>query len=238
MSDIAAFWSYLARGPLLWLVLTLAAYGVGAALHRRTRGASWANPVLVAMLLLGALLSATGTAYETYFNGAQFIHFLLGPATVALVLPLHSNLGRLKRAALPVMAALLAGSLVAVLSALSIGALFGLSPEVMASLAPKSATAPVAIGLAEQMGGAGTLTATLVILTGIIGAVTAKPLFNALGIRDWRARGLAVGVASHGIGTARAFQVHPVAGAFAGLGMALNAVLTALIAPSLLAMFQ
>lgn len=108
----------------------------------------------------------------------------------------------------------------------------------MASLAPKSATAPVAIGISETLGGSPTLTAVLVILTGIIGAVVATPLLNLLGLRDWRARGFAVGVAAHGIGTARALQVNPSAGAFAGLGMGLNAVLTAFLAPVVLAFFR
>jgi putative effector of murein hydrolase len=95
----------------------------------------------------------------------------------------------------------------------------------------------VAIGIAENIGGLPTLTAVLVILTGVIGAVVATPLLNLLGLRDWRARGFALGVAAHGIGTARAFHVHPTAGAFAGLGMGMNAVLTALIAPYILALF-
>lgn len=238
MNDLAAFWSYLAEGPLLWLALTLLAYTAGDACFRVSGRRPYVNTVLVAVLILAVILWATGTPYATYFEGAQFVHFLLGPATVSLALPLHDNLGRLRRAALPVLAALLAGSATAAISALAIGRALGLHGEVLASLAPKSATAPVAIGIAERVGGAPTLTAALVILTGITGAVVATPLLDAMRIRDWRARGLAVGVASHGIGTARAFQVNPTAGAFAGLGMALNAVATAFIAPLVLALFR
>lgn len=237
MSDPALIWSYLAQGPLLWLTATLVAYLLGDAVFRAAGQASWANPVLLAILLLALLLQATGTGYATYFQGAQFVHFMLGPATVALALPLYDNLPRVRRAALPMLAALVAGSGVAVLSALAIAGAFGIEGPVLASLAPKSTTAPVAIGIAEKLGGQPTLTAALVLLTGIFGAIVVTPLLNALKVRDWRARGFAVGVAAHGIGTARAFQVNATAGAFSGIGMGLNAVLTAIIAPLALRLF-
>lgn len=238
MNDLATFWSYLSEGPLLWLTLTLVAYAVGDACYRRSGRKPYVNTVLVAVVLLALVLWSTGTSYSTYLEGAQFVHFLLGPATVALALPLYDNLARLRRAALPVLAAVIVGSAVAAGSAVAIAAALGVGPEALASLAPKSATAPVAIGIAEKIGGAPTLTAVLVILTGITGAVFATPLLNLMGIRDWRARGLAVGVASHGIGTARAFQVNPTAGAFAGLGMALNAVATSFLAPLILSLVR
>ncbi len=237
MTDVAQIWSYLSQGPLLWLTATLVAYGIGDACYRAANRLPLVNPVLIAVVLLGALLWLTATPYATYFEGAQFVHFLLGPATVCLALPLADNLPRLRRALLPVIAALLVGSVTAMASALAIARAFGADAALLAALAPKSATAPVAIGIAEGMGGQPTLTAVLVILTGITGAIIATPLLNLLRLKDWRARGFAVGVASHGIGTARAFQVHPTAGAFAGLGMALNAVLTALLAPVLLRLF-
>lgn len=231
MTDFAEIWAYLSRGPLLWLTATLAAWALADALARALGRAPLANPVLFAVMLLAGLLWLTGTPYATYFEGAQFVHFLLGPATVALALPLHAQMAQLRRAALPVLAALLAGSATAVVSALVIARALGVEGVVLLSLAPKSATAPVAMGVAERIGGSPTLAAVLVILTGLVGAVIATPLLNALRIRDWRARGLAAGVAAHGIGTARALQVHPVAGAFAGIGMGLNALLTALLVP-------
>lgn len=238
MNELAAFWSYLSEGPLLWLALTLAAYALGDACFRASGQKPYVNTVLVAVSILALILWATATSYVTYFEGAQFVHFLLGPATVALALPLYDNLARLRRSALPVLAAVLAGSTVAAGSAVAVAAALGVGPAELAALAPKSATAPVAIGIAEKIGGAPTLTAVLVIITGITGAVIATPLLNALRIRDWRARGLAVGVASHGIGTARAFQVNATAGAFSGLGMALNAVATAFVAPLVLSFFR
>lgn len=237
MTDPALIWSYLAQGPLLWLTATLVAYLAGDACFRAAGRQSWANPVMIAVILLAVLLWLTGTDYATYFEGAQFVHFMLGPATVALALPLYDNLPRVRRAFLPMMAALIAGSVTAVVSALVIGRALGLDVAVLASLAPKSTTAPVAIGIAERIGGQPTLTASLVLLTGILGAIVATPLLNALRIRDWRARGFAVGVAAHGIGTARAFQVSETAGAFSGIGMGMNAVLTAIIAPLALRLF-
>ncbi len=236
-ADPALIWAYLSEGPLLWLAATLAAYAAGDWISRAARRQGWANPVLIAVLLLGLLLLGTGTPYATYFEGAQFVHFMLGPATVCLALPMYDNLPRMRAAALPILAGLVAGSAVAVVSALAIARGFGIEGPVLAALAPKSTTAPVAIGIAERLGGAPTLTAVLVLTTGILGAIIVTPLFDALGLRDWRARGLAVGTAAHGIGTARAFQVNPTAGAFAGIGMGLNAILTAFIAPLALRLF-
>ena len=238
MSGVAEIWVYLAQGPLIWLTATLAAYLLGDAASRATGRHPVVNPVLIAVLALGGLLWATGTGFDTYFEGAQFVHFMLGPATVALAVPLQANFARIRRSALPMAAALLVGSLTAMGGALGIGWALGLRGDVLLSLAPKSATAPVAIGVAEAVGGIPALTAVLVIVTGIVGAVVATPLLNALGMRDWRARGFAVGVAAHGIGTARAFQVNETAGAFAGIGMGANAVLTAALAPLVIALFQ
>lgn len=237
MRDVADIWSYLAQGPLLWLTLTLLAYALADLAAEALGRPPLANTVLISVLLLGLMLWATGTPYATYFEGAQFVHFLLGPATVSLAVPLYRQRTRLRRAVLPVLAGVATGSVVAMVSALAIGRALGLDLATLASLAPKSTTAPVAIGIAEGLGGSPTLAAVLVILTGITGALIATPLLNALRLRDWRARGLAVGTAAHGIGTARAFQVHPTAGAFAGIGMGLNAILTALLAPVVLRLF-
>jgi putative effector of murein hydrolase len=237
MDDLAQIWAYLSREPLLWLTATLAAYVIGDAAAQAAGRAPWANPVLVAVILLAGLLMATGTPYATYFEGAQFVHFLLGPATVALAVPLWAQRARLRRAVLPVAAGLLAGSLTSVVAALAIGRALGLDLATLASLAPKGTTAPVAIGIAQGLGGSPTLAAVLVLLTGITGALVVTPLFNAMGLTDWRARGLAVGTAAHGIGTARALQVHPTAGAFAAIAMGLNAILTALLAPLVLRAF-
>lgn len=233
MTGVAHLWSYLSTTLLLWLTATVLAYLAADAAARRLGNPPWANPVLLSVFLIAPVLWITRTEYATYFEGAQFIHFLLGPATVALALPLWDNRDTIRQTVAPILLALLSGSIVAAGSAILLARAFGLSTEVILSLAPKSTTAPVALGISEAIGGLPSLTAVLVILTGIIGAVTVTPLMSLLRIRDWRARGFAVGVAAHGIGTARAFQVNPVAGAYAGIAMALNALLTSLLVPTL-----
>lgn len=224
-------WVYLSATPLLWLTATLVAYLIGVVLFDKARRNPMVQPVAVAVVLLVAVLIVSDTAYDSYFDGAQFVHFLLGPATVALAVPLYAQWSRVKRSVLPMAAALVAGSLTAVTSAISVAVLLGASRESVMSLAPKSVTTPIAMGIAEKFGGLPSLTAVLVIVTGIIGAMTATPLLNLIGLKDYAARGFAVGLAAHGIGTARAFQVSELAGAFAGIAMALNALATALIVP-------
>lgn len=231
--DVFALWVYLARTPLLWLTVTILVYcacdRVSAALRRHPL----ANPVLLSMLLVGVLVRGTATPYGEYFDGAQFIHFLLGPATVALGIPLYQNRRLVLRSILPMTCALLAGSLTALVSVVLIARAMGASATVVASIAPKSVTAAVAMAISARLGGDAALTAVLVILTGIAGAVMVTPLMNRLRITDKRARGFAAGVAAHGIGTARAFQVDPLAGTFAGIAMGLNALLTAVLVPLL-----
>ncbi|SDZ58905.1 TIGR00659 family protein [Jannaschia faecimaris] len=233
MTNVANLWSYLSTTPLLWLTATLLVYLAADAAARRLGNPPWANPVLISVVLIAPVLWLTRTDYAVYFEGAQFIHFLLGPATVALALPLWDNRDTIRRSVAPILLALLTGSFVAAGSALILAHAIGLPTDVILSLAPKSTTAPVALGISEAVGGIPSLTAVLVILTGIIGAITVTPLMNLMRIKDWRARGFAVGVAAHGIGTARAFQVNPVAGAYAGIAMALNALLTSMIVPIL-----
>ncbi len=236
MNRIGDIWVYLAASPLLWLSMTLAVYLAGQWLFRRSGGRALFNPVALAITLLVLLLLFTGTPYVTYFSGAQFIHFLLGPATVALAIPLYLHWERVLRLFLPIIVGLLAGSLIAILSAMGIAWLLGGSRQTLLSLAPKSVTTPVAMGIAEKIGGLPSLTAVLVILTGVVGAIAAPALLEGLRIRDDAVKGFAIGVAAHGIGTARAFQISSLAGAFAGLAIGLNALLTALLAPLIASM--
>jgi predicted murein hydrolase (TIGR00659 family) len=230
-------WVYLSTTPLLGLTVTLLAYQAAYWIYRRLGMNPLANPVALSVAFLVALLWATGTPYQTYFDGAQFVHFLLGPATVALAVPLYANLGKLKKNLLPVLGGLLAGSVVAVVSAVGIGWLLGADRVTLMSMAPKSVTTPIAMGIADKLGGLPSLTAVLVVSTGILGAVLARGTLNLLRIHDHAVRGFAVGVAAHGIGTARAFQVSELMGAFAGLGMGLNGLLTAFLFPLLVTLW-
>ena len=232
--SITDAWVYLSASPLLGLTLTLLAYQAAVWIFRRSGQRAWANPVLIAIVLITIFLSATGTPYLRYFEGAQFVHFLLGPATVALAIPLFAQWQRLRRLAFPLLVALLAGSATAAFSAVFVARALGASTATVYSLAPKSVTTPIAMGVAEQIGGLPSLTAVLVILTGIIGAIGFPTLFRLLRIRDHAAQGFAVGLAAHGLGTARAFMVSEEMGAFSALAMGLNGLLTAVLLPLLL----
>lgn len=229
-SDI---WVYLAANPLTSLTLTLLAYQAGMWVYRKANNFALLNPVLIAISVLAGLLHVSGTPYETYFEGAQFVHFLLGPATVALAVPLYRQFAEVRKSATALLVALLAGSLTAAASAIAIGWAMNASMPTILSLAPKSVTTPIAMGISEQLGGLPSLTAVLVILTGIIGAILGPTILKLIRVRDERAMGFAIGVASHGIGTARAFQISEVAGAFSGLAMGLNGLATALLLPLL-----
>lgn len=230
----SSIWVYLAASPLLGLTLTLCAYACAHWIYARCKYSPLANPVAIAIVLVSAALAASGMSYRDYFAGAQFVHFLLGPATVALAIPLARQLPRLRRAFVPLFCALLAGCVTAIVSSVAIMVLMKGSLQLAASIGPKSATTPIAMAVSEKLGGIPALTAILVICSGIFGAVIARALFNRIGITQPEVRGFALGVASHGIGTARAFQVSAEMGAFAGLGMGLNGILTALLAPWLI----
>jgi predicted murein hydrolase (TIGR00659 family) len=230
-NELTHFWVYLSASPLLGLTLTLCAYVFAQWVYARCGLSPLANPVAIAIALISLVLVASGMSYQRYFAGAQFVHFLLGPATVALALPLARQMPRLRRSLFPLACALLAGSVTAIVSAVAVAGLLGASPQLLRTIAPKSATSPIAMAVAEHLGGIPALTAVLVICTGIFGAIIGRSLMNALRVESHAARGLALGVACHGIGTARAFQVSAEMGAYAGLGMGLNGVLTALLAP-------
>jgi predicted murein hydrolase (TIGR00659 family) len=234
MNDFVELWAYLSGTPLLWLTVTLIAYVTADSISAACGRHPLANPVLIAVLLVSVILVATGTSFPAYFSGAQFVHFLLGPATVALAIPLIRYLPHVRRTVVPMMIALVTGSVTAISSAVLLARIFGLDRSATLALAPKSATVAIALGIAEKIGAEPALTAVLVILTGITGAIVVTPLMNALRLRNYAARGFAAGLASHGIGTARAFQVNPLAGTFAGIALGLNGLLTALLVPLLL----
>ena len=192
-----------------------------------------ANPMLISIALLAGLLLLTHTPYRAYFEGGQYVQFLLGPATVALAVPMHANLSRIRRSAPAIVPAMLAGSAVAALSAMLLARAMGASRTVVLSLAPKSVTTPIAMGIAEQIGGSPSLAAVFVLITGLTAAVLGPPVMKALRVTDWRAQGLAGGTAGHGLATARLLLVNETAGAFGGLAIGLNGIFTAVLVPLL-----
>ena len=230
-THLEQIWVYLSASPLFGLTMTLIAYGIAYRVYLWGKSNPLLNPVVTAVLLLITLLVLTDTSYQDYFEGGQFVHFLLGPATVALAIPLYRQVGKLKALWLSVLVALLVGVTVGGVSAVGIAWLLGADAQILLSLAPKSVTAPVAMGIAERIGGIPSLTAVLVVMTGVVGAVFGTKWFDLLRIRDDSVRGIAMGVAAHGIGTARAFQVSAEMGAFAGLAMALSAFTASVILP-------
>ena len=231
MQDFVELWVYLSTTPLFGLTATIAIYVLAQSVYQRLGHAPWANPVLWTVVLLALLLLASGTPYPVYFSGAQFIHFLLGPAVVALAWPLWQRRRQLRSRVVALGLAALAGGASAAASAVAIGAALGLPADVLRSLAPKSVTAPVAMGIAEQLGGIPALAAVFAVITGLVGAVSAPYLFNALRIGSFEVRGFALGTAAHGIGAARALQVDADAGAYAGLALGLQVVLASLLMP-------
>ncbi len=231
-------WVYLSSSPLLFLTLTLVVYLLAHRLSSKTNHHPLLNPIVVSVVSLIIILLLTKTSYSDYFEGAQFIHFLLGPATVALAVPLYQQLETVKRFLLPIILSIILGSTIGALSSIIIAKYLGASDWLILSLAPKSVTTPVAMSISEYIGGIGSLTAAMVVCTGMLGGVLANPIFSLLNIVNDNEKGLALGVTAHGLGTVKAFQISPQAGAFAGLAMSLSAMVTALILPWLVMAYQ
>ncbi|HEY0790422.1 MAG TPA: LrgB family protein [Chthoniobacterales bacterium] len=219
--------------PLFAVTVTLISYQLGVTLQRLCRGISLMNPVLVAILLIGGTLRLTGTSYDAYLAAAQPIAFLLGPATVALAVPIIHNLERLRGMWIAIVLAVALGSLVAAVSGIGLVEFFGGSREIAMSMAPKAATTPIAIAVAQSLDGIPSLTAVLAITSGILAAVSLKFLLGLARIKGWRPLGLAAGTAGSGIGAAHALSLHGTAGAFAGVAVALNGLITSLLVPLL-----
>jgi predicted murein hydrolase (TIGR00659 family) len=222
---------FLAATPLLWLSLTLGAYLAAVKLNEHCNKMPLLNPTLLAIAGVVAVLAATGTSYKRYFDGAQFVHFLLGPAIVAMAVPLYRHTDLIRKTAGALFAALGIGSLTAIVSSVLVARSLGSGRELWLSMAPKSATAAISMAISGRIGGIPALTAVLTIATGILGACIASYVLRFVGVKEWHARGFAMGLSSHGIATARAFQENELAGTFAGLAMALNGIATAMLVP-------
>ncbi len=224
--------------PLPGILLTVLTYMLCVRLQRHARDHALANPVAASIVVLVILLKVTSLRYATYFASARVLHYLLGPATVALAIPLARELPRLKRLLWPMVAGLLAGNLSAACSAILLAKILGASRSVTLSLAPKSVTTPIAMGISEKIGGLPSLTAVLVITTGVMGAVLGPWFLDRLRIEDPVMRGTAMGVSAHGLGTASIYQESSEAGAFSGLAMGLSGLITALTLPVLVKLFR
>lgn len=172
--------------------------------------------------------------YEKYFEGAQFVHFLLGTATVALAVPIHHGFKRMQGKIFHIWIALTAGSTVSIVSAVAIAKLMGATDNIVGSMYAKSVTAPIAMGIAERLSVSPTLTAVFTVITGMLGAILAPYILNAVKVQQWWIRGTAIGVGAHGLGITRAFSVNEEAGIYASMAMGLNGVISAIGLPIVL----
>lgn len=227
-------WDWLVTSPLFGITLTLAAYAGARKLWERTGRHPSLNPVMVAVVVAGSTLLLLGVDYDDYMVGGEWFTFLLGPATVALALPLHYESSLMRRAALPIFLGIVVGSVVSVVVAYTVTVGLGGDEGLALSMAPKSATTPVSLALSEAFGGIPALTAVFTILAGVLGAVAGPAVLSVFRFRDLRVRGLAIGAVSHGVGTSRALEDHPTEGAFSALAMALTALSTAVVLPLVL----
>ena len=214
-----------------WLIATVTLYGMARWGQARLGGHALANTVLLPAFAILGILQAAPLARRSFDDAGGVLLWFLGPATVALAVPLYTHLARVRVVLRAALTSLLIGSLVSVGVAVGSAFLLHARTETVRSLAPKSVTTPIAMAIAESIGGAPSLAAVFVIVTGSVGAVTGNFVFDLLRVKDSRARGFALGVAAHGMGTARAFQIDETAGVFATIGMTVNGVLTAIVLP-------
>ena len=227
-------WAHFQNFPVLWLVVTLLVFLFASWINAKAGKTPFLHPVLVSLSLIIVVLELVDTDYATYMQGGQYIHLLLGPAVVALAVPLYDNIATVKRLLVPLLVGCVCGAVVAAVSAIMIGAWFGLNDQILLTLAPKSVTSPIAIAIAEKMGGFPSLAAGLVLITGAMGCLIAPFVYKLLRIEDESVKGFVLGVGAHAMGTAFAFEYGMVAGAFGGLAMGMTGAFTAFLLPLLI----
>jgi predicted murein hydrolase (TIGR00659 family) len=237
-NSIIEIWVYLSGSPLLALFMTLAAYQIGLFVYQQSKQSPLANPVAISVIFVASFIQLIDMPYDTYFKGAQFIHFLLGSATVALAIPIYRGLSNLKTRLIPLLASLVAGGCASILSAVGIASLLGADKAIQGAMYSKSVTAPIAMGIAERIGTSPTLTAIFAATTGILGSIFAPYILNILGVKEWWKRGFSIGVGAHGIGTSQAFSLHHEAGTYASLAMGLHGIVGAIVIPVLFHLFN
>ena len=224
-------WIYLQAEPLFWLTLTIGSYLIADFIYRKSNLFPLLNPVALSVLLVSLILIVFNIQYERYFDGAKFIHFLLGPATVALAIPIYRKWDLIILNSKAILVSLILGSFFAIFITYILSLQFELQDELIFSLLPRSVTAPIAMGISEIIGGIPSLTAIITIITGVIGASLGIFVFDLMKLKKMEARGFSLGLASHGLGTARAMSRDKNAGVFAAVGMGLSGLITSIIVP-------
>lgn len=216
---------------VVWILVSTAAFWLGNWCYLKTNKNAVLNPMVVAGAILVPTLLLTDTPHADYAQSVSFLSWLTGPAIVALAVPLYHSLQQIRHALVPALIVTAIGAATAVGTAAFFTVLAGAGPSFVASMAPKSVTTPVALAIAERVGGVEAVTAVFVLLTGIVGALTSNLLCRLLGVHDHRAQGLVLGVTAHVLGVARGFSISHEMGTFAAVGMGVSAVLAALLLP-------
>ncbi|GAB2189841.1 LrgB family protein [Sessilibacter sp. MAH2] len=219
--------------PLFNVTLTLLAFQVGLICYEKVGRKAWMHPVVMGTVIIVGFILLTPHEYPTYFKNNELLLFFLGPATVALAVPLRNELKTLRGIAVPALVIIALGSVIAPLTALGAAWLFGADEQVLVSLLAKSVTSPIAIGVTENLGGLVSLITAVTLFTGIAGALMGPTIFKIAGLTDDRLQGILLGVLAHGVGTARGFEISVRCGALAGLGMGLTGTFSAFMLPYL-----
>jgi predicted murein hydrolase (TIGR00659 family) len=234
--DWSGAWGSVIHHPLFGIAITLGAYQLMLAAYEKTRWI-FLQPVLISMLVVIAVLVSCGLTYVEYRKSTEILSILLGPATVALAVPLYLNLRRIKQLFWPTFTTLVVGGVLATGLGVTLGWLFGAERMILMTMLPKSVTSPIAMLVAEQIGGVAALAAVFVLITGVIGAIFGPGLLSILGVTNHAARGMALGLTAHAVGTSVALQESEETGAFAALAMSLMGVATAVFLPLAVSLF-
>lgn len=233
-----AVYQYISNTPLIWLILTLGAFKIGIIIYERFNKHPLLQPIVIAYAIIMTTLLLSGKTYEEYFKGVEIIHFFLGPATVALALPLFNNLKHIKNLFVPIVLTLFIAGTFSIVIALTLLYILDANMVTILSMATKSITAPIAIITSEQIGAIPSLAVGFVIITGIIGALLGNIIFKIIKIKHDTSKGFALGLISHGIGTARAVEMGEKAAAFSALAMGLCGIFTAILLPIVIQFFK
>lgn len=221
------------KNEFLMLTLTFGVFFAAKVLQKKT-GSMLLNPILISIAVLICYLKLTGISYGEYNESAHLIEFWLKPAVVALGVPLYQQLSAIRKQIVPLVVSSLVGCISGIISVVVVARLCGASHDVAISLAPKSVTTPIAMEVSRSVGGIPSLTAAVVVVVGIFGAMLGFRILQAGHVRNPIAQGFSMGTASHAVGTSKAMEVGTHYGAYSSLGLTLNGIFTAVFAPLVL----
>jgi len=217
--------------PLFWAMLTIAAFTVGQYVYRLLGNTAFLPPILTGIILVSVVLEVTGISFDTYMEGGQYLHLMLGPVVVMLAVPLYQFIHVMKKEWLRISLAITLGSGTTVAVAVAMAHFWIGNDPITITMSTKSVTTPVAVTVSEQLGGVGALASAFVIITGVFGALMIPPLLKSVKLDDPKAMGLTLGVCAHAIGTSRAIELGNQQAAYSAMAMTLTATLHAVLLP-------